>query len=105
MGTDRHVDLRGLRGQCQPRADDLLPQVVGVEGLRERARGVVGRRDLVGRHSAEEVVHPARALARTLIIADLLRAKTLGSLGVVAEQHLVLGDGNEEIGKPDECEE
>ena len=24
MGTDRHVDLRGLRGQCQPRADDLL---------------------------------------------------------------------------------
>ena len=81
------------------------PQVVGVEGLRERARGVVGRRDLVGRHSAEEVVHPARALARTLIIVDLLRAKALGSLGVVAEQHLVLGDGNEEIGKPDECEE
>ena len=81
------------------------PQMVGVEGLRERARGVVGRRDLVSRHSAEEVVHPARALARTLIIVDLLRAKALGSLGVVAEQHLDLGDGNEEIGKPDECEE
>ena len=72
----------------------------------QRVGAGIGGSHLVGRHSAEERVRPARTLsAMRLAIVLHLNAAAYGTAVVVAGQHQSVADGTQEIKQADEDEE
>ena len=96
-GAQQNVEAQEVRKQVPHVLGQ--PQVVGIDGRRQRVGAVVRRCRLERRHAAEQSIRPARTLTRALIILQLFLTSSTACRGVVTEEDATLRVGREEIGK------
>ena len=77
------------------------PEVIGVHHLRQAVCRLIGRRHLVGRHTAEDGVCPACRLTCTVLVLCHFLCRSDTCRGIVAIENLALRDGYEEVSERD----